>query len=150
METNMIQPCTAFLLDALKNNRPAEGPLQTRLLEMNLMFAPQVRLPLPRPSHFHSCHSLLTSFVVVPFLFFIRISPAWWNPMLVKSTIECCNKIKSAYVSVLCRVTIYCHVIVFYFSFIKQNNLSSMNLFLSTKYHGTLLNVSLVVFISLL
>jgi clathrin heavy chain len=42
METNMIQPCTAFLLDALKNNRPAEGPLQTRLLEMNLMFAPQV------------------------------------------------------------------------------------------------------------
>ena len=42
METNMIQPCTAFLLDALKNNRPAEGPLQTRLLEMNLMYAPQV------------------------------------------------------------------------------------------------------------
>lgn len=41
METNMIQPCTAFLLDALKNNRPAEGPLQTRLLEMNLMYAPQ-------------------------------------------------------------------------------------------------------------
>lgn len=43
METNMIQPCTAFLLDALKNNRPTEGPLQTRLLEMNLMFAPQVK-----------------------------------------------------------------------------------------------------------
>jgi len=42
METNMVQPCTAFLLDALKNNRPAEGPLQTRLLEMNLMYAPQV------------------------------------------------------------------------------------------------------------
>jgi len=42
METNMIQPCTAFLLDALKNNRSAEGPLQTRLLEMNLMYAPQV------------------------------------------------------------------------------------------------------------
>jgi hypothetical protein len=40
----MIQPCTAFLLDALKNNRPAEGPLQTRLLEMNLMYAPQVHL----------------------------------------------------------------------------------------------------------
>lgn len=38
----MIQQCTAFLLDALKNNRPAEGPLQTRLLEMNLMHAPQV------------------------------------------------------------------------------------------------------------
>ena len=44
MESNMIQQCTAFLLDALKNNRPSEGPLQTRLLEMNLMHAPQVRL----------------------------------------------------------------------------------------------------------
>ena len=43
MEGNMIQQCTSFLLDALKNNRPAEGPLQTRLLEMNLMHAPQVR-----------------------------------------------------------------------------------------------------------
>lgn len=42
MEQNMVQQCTAFLLDALKNNRPAEGPLQTRLLEMNLMAAPQV------------------------------------------------------------------------------------------------------------
>lgn len=42
MEGNMIQQCTSFLLDALKNNRPAEGPLQTRLLEMNLMHAPQV------------------------------------------------------------------------------------------------------------
>jgi len=44
----MIQPCTAFLLDALKNNRPAEGPLQTRLLEMNLMYAPQVSETLYR------------------------------------------------------------------------------------------------------
>ncbi|XP_054155438.1 clathrin heavy chain 1-like isoform X3 [Oppia nitens] len=42
MESNLVQPCTAFLLDALKNNRPTEGPLQTRLLEMNLMTAPQV------------------------------------------------------------------------------------------------------------
>ncbi|GBP00542.1 Clathrin heavy chain [Eumeta japonica] len=42
MEKNMVQQCTAFLLDALKNNRPEEGPLQTRLLEMNLMSAPQV------------------------------------------------------------------------------------------------------------
>lgn len=38
----MVQQCTAFLLDALKNNRPSEGPLQTRLLEMNLISAPQV------------------------------------------------------------------------------------------------------------
>ena len=43
MESNLIQQCTSFLLDALKNNRPAEGPLQTRLLEMNLMSAPQVK-----------------------------------------------------------------------------------------------------------
>jgi clathrin heavy chain len=42
MEQNMVQQCTAFLLDALKNNRPSEAPLQTRLLEMNLMAAPQV------------------------------------------------------------------------------------------------------------
>lgn len=42
MEMNLIQQCTSFLLDALKNNRPSEGLLQTRLLEMNLMSAPQV------------------------------------------------------------------------------------------------------------
>ena len=37
MEHNLIQQCTAFLLDALKNNRESEGHLQTRLLEMNLL-----------------------------------------------------------------------------------------------------------------
>ncbi|XP_022902707.1 clathrin heavy chain [Onthophagus taurus] len=42
MEQNMVQQCTSFLLDALKNNRPEEGHLQTRLIEMNLMSAPQV------------------------------------------------------------------------------------------------------------
>lgn len=42
MEQNLVQQCTAFLLDALKNNRPSEGHLQTRLLEMNLLTAPQV------------------------------------------------------------------------------------------------------------
>ncbi|XP_064619200.1 clathrin heavy chain 1 isoform X2 [Lineus longissimus] len=42
MESNMVQQCTSFLLDALKNNRPCDAPLQTRLLEMNLMSAPQV------------------------------------------------------------------------------------------------------------
>lgn len=47
MEQNMVQQCTAFLLDALKNNRPTEGPLQTRLLEMNLIAAPQVSITLP-------------------------------------------------------------------------------------------------------
>ena len=47
MESNLVQQCTSFLLDALKNNRPSEGHLQTRLLEMNLMSAPQVSLTDP-------------------------------------------------------------------------------------------------------
>lgn len=38
----MIQQATAFLLDALSGDRPEQGELQTRLLEMNLMNAPQV------------------------------------------------------------------------------------------------------------
>ncbi|KAH9902039.1 clathrin heavy chain [Xylariomycetidae sp. FL2044] len=38
----MVQQATAFLLDALKDNRPEHAHLQTRLLEMNLMNAPQV------------------------------------------------------------------------------------------------------------
>ncbi|AEO53818.1 hypothetical protein MYCTH_2295647 [Thermothelomyces thermophilus ATCC 42464] len=38
----MVQQATAFLLDALKDNRPDQGHLQTRLLEMNLINAPQV------------------------------------------------------------------------------------------------------------
>ncbi|XP_072538117.1 clathrin heavy chain 1 isoform X5 [Salminus brasiliensis] len=42
MEGNLVQQCTSFLLDALKNNKPEEGHLQTRLLEMNLLHAPQV------------------------------------------------------------------------------------------------------------
>jgi clathrin heavy chain len=39
---NMVQQATSFLLDALKNNLPEQGHLQTRLLEMNLVNAPQV------------------------------------------------------------------------------------------------------------
>lgn len=39
---NMIQQATSFLLDALKDNKPEHGHLQTRLLEMNLVNAPQV------------------------------------------------------------------------------------------------------------
>lgn len=39
---NMVQQATAFLLDALKENKPEQGHLQTRLLEMNLINAPQV------------------------------------------------------------------------------------------------------------
>ena len=39
---NMVQQATSFLLDALKDNKPEHAQLQTRLLEMNLMHAPQV------------------------------------------------------------------------------------------------------------
>lgn len=38
----LIQQATAFLLEALKENREDQGHLQTRVLEMNLMHAPQV------------------------------------------------------------------------------------------------------------
>lgn len=61
MEYNLIQQCTSFLLDALKNNRPTEGPLQTRLLEMNLMHAPQVS----------SAKHLKITFLLYLFSFFI-------------------------------------------------------------------------------
>lgn len=39
---NMVQQATAFLLEALKDNQPEQSQLQTRLLEMNLVNAPQV------------------------------------------------------------------------------------------------------------
>jgi clathrin heavy chain len=42
LSRNMLQQTTAFLLDALKGNKPEEGPLQTKLLEINLRAAPQV------------------------------------------------------------------------------------------------------------
>ncbi|GFZ51649.1 LOW QUALITY PROTEIN: Clathrin heavy chain [Saitozyma sp. JCM 24511] len=42
MAQNLLPQATSFLLDALKDNKPEQGPLQTRLLEMNLVNAPQV------------------------------------------------------------------------------------------------------------
>lgn len=42
MSQNLVPAATSFLLDALKENKPEQGHLQTRLLEMNLMNAPQV------------------------------------------------------------------------------------------------------------
>jgi hypothetical protein len=42
MSQNMIQPATSSLLDALKDNKPEQGHLQTRLLELNLVHATQV------------------------------------------------------------------------------------------------------------
>jgi clathrin heavy chain len=38
----MVQQATAFLLDVLSGNRPEQAHLQTKLLEMNLLNAPQV------------------------------------------------------------------------------------------------------------
>ena len=38
----VCHPYVTFLLDALKDNKPEQGHLQTRLLEMNLVHAPQV------------------------------------------------------------------------------------------------------------
>jgi clathrin heavy chain len=43
MQFQRLQECTAFLLDVLAGDKPEEGPLQTRLLELNLLGgAPQV------------------------------------------------------------------------------------------------------------
>jgi clathrin heavy chain len=42
MSQNMIQPATSFLLNALKENKQEQGHLQTCLLKMNLIHAPQV------------------------------------------------------------------------------------------------------------
>jgi len=42
VQNNRIQETTAFLLEALKGNRPEEGHLQTKLLEINLQTAPNV------------------------------------------------------------------------------------------------------------
>ena len=42
MSHNCLQQATSFLLDVLKGNKEEEAALQTKLLEMNLMAAPQV------------------------------------------------------------------------------------------------------------
>mmetsp|Transcript_30887 Transcript_30887/g.22454 ORF Transcript_30887/g.22454 Transcript_30887/m.22454 type:complete len:286 (-) Transcript_30887:249-1106(-) len=42
IDNNRIKETTAFLLEALKDNRPDEGHLQTKLFEINLMSAPNV------------------------------------------------------------------------------------------------------------
>ena len=60
VEVNMIQECTKFLLDALKNNRPAEGPLQTRLLELNLLSNPHVADAILGESRFSPLSPLLS------------------------------------------------------------------------------------------
>eukprot|EP00397_Hematodinium_sp_SG-2012_P000429 GEMP01000429.1.p1 GENE.GEMP01000429.1~~GEMP01000429.1.p1 ORF type:complete len:1703 (+),score=505.89 GEMP01000429.1:149-5257(+) len=42
MSQNRLQEVTSLLLDVLKDNKPEHGPLQTKLLQMNLMQSPQV------------------------------------------------------------------------------------------------------------
>lgn len=40
VQGNKIRHATAFFLEILKNDKPEEGPYQTRLLEINLMYSP--------------------------------------------------------------------------------------------------------------
>lgn len=42
MQSNRLQELTTIMLDYLKGNRPEQGQLQTKLLELNLLHAPQV------------------------------------------------------------------------------------------------------------
>lgn len=42
LQRNMIREATAFLLDALSGDKPEQGPLQTKLIEINLITNPQV------------------------------------------------------------------------------------------------------------
>lgn len=42
MARGLVQPTTSLLLEVLKENKPTDGPLQTKLLEINLMHAPAV------------------------------------------------------------------------------------------------------------
>jgi len=42
MQQNRLQETTSLLLDVLKENKPEHGPLQTKLLQMNLMQSPKV------------------------------------------------------------------------------------------------------------
>uniref|UniRef100_A0AC35THB5 Clathrin heavy chain n=1 Tax=Rhabditophanes sp. KR3021 TaxID=114890 RepID=A0AC35THB5_9BILA len=42
IESGSVVPCTSFLLEALKDDKPNEGHLQTKLFEMNLQASPQV------------------------------------------------------------------------------------------------------------
>ena len=52
---NLVQETTAFLLEALKDNRSEEGPWQTRLLEINLQMAPQVTAHCSQSCDTDSC-----------------------------------------------------------------------------------------------
>jgi clathrin heavy chain len=42
LQRNMVREATAFLLEALAGDKADEGPLQTKLLEINLITNPQV------------------------------------------------------------------------------------------------------------
>lgn len=41
-QRNMVKEATAFLLDALKDDKPEDGPLQTMLLELNIVTNPPI------------------------------------------------------------------------------------------------------------
>ncbi len=73
----MIQPCTAFLLNALKNNRASEGPLQTKLLEINLLTSLQVTLRLYLPFAFHNNVFVRVYSFRWPTLFWVAVHALW-------------------------------------------------------------------------
>mmetsp|Transcript_13917 Transcript_13917/g.39575 ORF Transcript_13917/g.39575 Transcript_13917/m.39575 type:complete len:1722 (+) Transcript_13917:173-5338(+) len=50
MSRNMLQETTTVLLEYLKENKPEHGPLQTRLIELNIMQQPKVADALLNPS----------------------------------------------------------------------------------------------------
>jgi clathrin heavy chain len=42
LQANKLQEMTAFLVECMVSNRPEDGPWQSKVLELNLMHAPQV------------------------------------------------------------------------------------------------------------
>lgn len=39
---NRVKEFSAFLVDCMRDNRPEDGPWQTKVLELNLMMAPHI------------------------------------------------------------------------------------------------------------
>jgi clathrin heavy chain len=50
MSRNLLQETTSLLLDVLKDNKPEQAALQTRLIELNIMGAPQVADAILNPA----------------------------------------------------------------------------------------------------
>ena len=53
LNNNLVQQATEYMLDFLRENEPHMGPLQTRLLEVNLRVYPQVAVAILDKNVFH-------------------------------------------------------------------------------------------------